>query len=277
MELLKIRYLGEALAAPCPTCEGDVTPNDGVRDGTCVLGEDSGLPCDANAADATFPWPGGGQYSYDCFPSTGKNVSGPGLRLDFDLSTGIAALPPASVVCGFPPSVTLACPCGVCSHDAQEPCTGDADCAAGGGVCVRRATFDPRPNECQDGLCTDAGGGEGVCAGGPVDSFCDAALRADGEGFVSCLNNADCLEQNIGFAAGNCTLTKQRECFLDPITATGAADASDPLLAAAYCSANSANPGYNLVTGLPGPLREKLQVSSTLHCAGAGTTYPGCP
>jgi hypothetical protein len=70
--------------------------------------------------------------------------------------------------------------------------------------------------------CVDLGGGEGECDGtGPTDAGCDGILRANGEFFIYCLNNADCDPNNIGYNAGNCTLGKMRDCFLPTITATG--------------------------------------------------------
>jgi hypothetical protein len=39
---------------PCPVCNGDVTPNDGVRDGTCSAGARQNQPCDINGVHPTF-------------------------------------------------------------------------------------------------------------------------------------------------------------------------------------------------------------------------------
>src|SRR6185436_4736135 len=61
-------HLGEELLEPCPTCDGDITPNDGVRDGTCANGVRSGLACDANGDHPTFS-----AVSIDCLPLSLKN------------------------------------------------------------------------------------------------------------------------------------------------------------------------------------------------------------
>ena len=134
------------------------------------------------------------------------------------------------------------------------------------------------PNACDDGVCSPAGGGDGVCAAGPIDRFCDTAVRANGEGFIYCFTNADCQPDNIGIAGGNCSLAKPRECFLDPVAASGAPSATDPLLAAAYCVPRTSSPAIDTVNGLPGPVRETLQASAALYCAGnPAAAYPGCP
>jgi hypothetical protein len=76
VKLRSVVYLGESLTEPCPTCIGDPTPLDGVRGGTCALGANAGASCDADGFNYTFPAPGGGAHSLDCFPANGKNVSG---------------------------------------------------------------------------------------------------------------------------------------------------------------------------------------------------------
>ena len=270
-----VRYLGDALSDPCPTCDGDDVANDGARNGTCRSGQNDGQPCDANAFDATFPAPGGGAYSYDCFPDAGKNLSGAGLRITPVMTTGSVSLA-ANVECGFPPFLVKSCPCGVCTGDQQLPCSSDADCM-GFGTCSYRALGDPLPNQCDgSGVCDDVGAEEGECAEGPDDKFCDAVTRANGEGFIACTNNSDCFATNIGIAAGNCTLEQRRRCFLDPIDATGASSPTDPLLVTTYCVPGTSSRGVDAVYGLPGPVREKSQTSVVLRCSGNGAVYPGC-
>jgi hypothetical protein len=269
-------YLGSTLVTPCPTCDGDATPNDGLRDGTCVGGADDTLSCDANASDATFPAPGGGEYSYDCFPGPGLNITGPGLAIDLTLSTGSDSLT-GSVVCGFPPTITLDCHCGQCSGDASKPCSSDGDCA-GVGTCERDGAGQPLPNPCDDGTCTDAGGGEGTCAAGPTDRLCDGIVRANGRGIIACQTNADCDPMNVGVDAGDCTLTEQRECFLPAIVSQGAADPAQPVAAGVACAPKSSNAAVNVVAGLPGPLRLRLETETVFRCAGnPAFTYPSCP
>jgi hypothetical protein len=279
--LVKLRsqvYLGEALNAPCPYCNGDTTPRDGQRNGTCVLGPNAGQSCDADGFNYTFPAPGGGAHSIDCFPAAGKNVSGQGLQINLDQTTGARSLG-SNVVCGLPPSQTLMCHCGLCSGNQAIPCSSNTECSAvGAGTCERKAAFDPSPNQC-NGACTDAGGGEGACdAAGPDDTGCDGMLRANGEFFIACTSNADCDPNNIGIDGGNCTLSKRRECFLPTITAQGTADPEFPVGVATFCIPPTSNLGINSTAGLPGPGRVISQGQSTAFC-GAELYSPitGCP
>jgi hypothetical protein len=275
----RVVYLGETLVEPCPTCSGDVTANDGLREGTCVGGPSDGMSCDANASDATFPAPGGGQYSYDCLPTAGKNVSGSGVKIDtVSLSTASGSLT-AGVDCGFTVS-PLICHCGLCSGNPSEPCVSDGECAAlGAGTCTdipgSPAVF---PNQCDDGVCSDAGGGEGVCTAGPTDTLCDGILRANGEGIINCLSNADCAPGNIGVDAGNCTLSKQRECFLTTIATQGTSDTVQPVASGVACAAKTSNFGVKTVVGLPGASRLRLEAETVFRCSGNPSfAYPSCP
>jgi hypothetical protein len=239
-----------------------------------VLGPSAGLDCDANASDATFPEGDGGHYSYDCFPSPGKNTSGSGLRITPVLTTGSVSLA-SNVPCGFPPYGDR-CPCGVCDRDRGRACTSNADCGESGGTCGPRAVFSPAPHQCE-GECVDTGGGEGECDPGQDDHFCDGVVRANGEGFIMCQSNGDCAGGIIDNPS-QCTMTHRRRCFLPTIEATGTASAGDPLLVAAYCSPFLSNAADNIVVGLPGPARERIQVSSVLSCAGSSADfYPACP
>jgi hypothetical protein len=293
-------YAGAYLNNPCPTCDGDVTRNDGVRDGVCNGGENDGLSCDANSTDASFPAPGGGAYSYDCFPSPA--VLNP-VVADHVLTTGSVSLD-SNVLCGYPlPPVNLflACPCGVCGDDPYDasPCNSNGDCAtcatnadcdnggSGDGICdgsghcecVRRGNGSPLPNQCAtDGICNDIGGGKGECNTGPDESYCDGIVHANGVPIYPCSTNTDCAPAAIGVDAGNCTISERRRCFLDPIAAAGTASTTNPVVVAAYCTTGTGNGEVNSELGLPGPARLAIESTSTFRCAGApGSTYPGCP
>jgi hypothetical protein len=225
---------------------------------------------------------GGAGLSLDCFPDPGKLVSGAGLKISLKQTTGSVALPAPAVVCGFPPFVTYNCPCGQCSNDSSIPCFDNSVCS-GGGTCVNDGNGAPLPDQCSTtGNCVDIGGGEGECGTGPNDRLCDAIVRANGEGFISCLGNADCEPGTIGVDAGACTLTKKRKCFLSPIAATGTPDPSNPIAVAAFCIAKTSNGGINTVAGLPGPARVKNQASGRTFC-GSDTNVQyqpgvgGCP
>src|SRR6185295_15218887 len=101
---------------------------------------------------------------------------------------------------------------------------------------------------------------------GPDDRGCDAILRANGEFFIQCNSNADCAPENIGVNAGNCTLSKRRECFLPTITASGTPDPDFPVGVATFCVPSTANPGINSTAGLPGPGRVVSQGATTVFC-----------
>jgi hypothetical protein len=132
---------------------------------------------------------------------------------------------------------------------------------------VTDGASSPVENNCDDGVCNSTGGGEGECNTGPDDKYCDGVLRANEEGFISCGSNADCAAVNIGIDGGTCSLTKRRECFLDPITATGTMNASTPKGVATFCIGKTANTGINSVAGLPGPGRVINQASARTFCA----------
>jgi hypothetical protein len=300
VRLASIVYLGISTIEPCPSCGGTCTappaklglscgvdldcdtstgdgsgvcgnydpiPNDGLRQGICRGGINAGLPCDAGARSESFPAPGGGAQSLDCFPSAGLNVSGTGLRIDLDQSTGTQTLS-VGIPCGFFPFVVDDCHCGQCSGNSQIPCRDNTPCtAAGAGTCVRAGQNDPLPNQCAGNqLCNDIGGGEGLCDQGPNDKFCDGIVRADGAGFLACANQLDC-DAFPGGIAGACTLAKGRPCFLDTIEANGLAHPQYPIGVATFCIAKTSNAGINSVAGLPGPGRVINQGAVTHYCA----------
>jgi hypothetical protein len=270
--LRSIVFLGEALTEPCPYCTGDVTENDGVRDGTCRLGPNNNLSCDSNGYNTSFPGPDGGAHSLDCFPNPGKNVSGAGLRIELTQKTGHSEFAiSGDVVCGLPPIIVKPCWCLQCSGDPTVSCTSDADCAAQGlGECNSAGSAGQLPskiNTCE-GTCeaADSSGVLGQCTVGPNDTFCDGYLRASGEGYVQCQNNADCDPSNIGIEGGVCKLTKRRPCFIDPIIADGDPHPTTPIGAAVFCIPPTTNFGINTVAGIPGPGRIFTQAHSQLFC-----------
>jgi len=313
--LASVVYLGINVLAPCPACGGtctapagsigdpcandldcdssfdagdgvcgnyDPVPGDGNRDGTCWEGEDAGLPCDIGFFNGSFPAPGGNGagLSLDCFPSSGLNVSGTGLKISLEQTTGVASLPVAAVPCGFNGQNPVPlCPCGECSNDITVPCTSNSDCVSPG-VCQKSGNGKPRPNQCVDEICTNMGGGEGACLANPPLGFCDGIVRNDNNGFLSCNNNGDCAV--LGTLAGNCTLTSTKECFVDPIVAVGTADPETPVGAAAFCIARTSNAGINDVAGLPGPGRIKNAAGASTFCASNNAVQytpgvGGCP
>lgn len=185
-------YLGITTVEPCPYCNGDPTPGDGVRVGVCVEGANAGLTCDADAINTSFPvaygpyTPPGGtnvQYSLDCMPATGKNVSGAGLNINLNQSTGTSSLAfgvDCDGVAGGPQ-----CPCRQCSGSStnmQVPCTGDSDCTPLGGSC------------------TVSGGSFACLSNSDCSSLnygtCNIIHRCTLASGVACTTNADCLNKN---------------------------------------------------------------------------------
>jgi hypothetical protein len=283
IRLASVVYLGEGLTIPCPYCTGDPIAGDGVRGGFCERGQDDGQPCDTDAVNRTFPAPGGDGHSLDCFPEVGKNITGGGLKIGFDQTTGTADPLVADKTCFFN---TTVCHCMVCTGDTSLACSSDAVCAAAGaGTCT---TFgngaNPRQNACTGDLtCADQGGGEGRCNQGPDSKFCDGVTTADGNGFVACNSNADCTNSSCGSVpCGVCTLTERRACFLPTIEASGTANPGAPITVGTFCIPPTSNGGVNSTAGLPGPGRLANQAQSELFCSSnpAVTYVPGtggCP
>ncbi len=338
-------FLGITTTTPCPVCGGrcsndastcvfdadcgggtcnlDPVRGDGVRGGVCVDGRNAGLACDVGALNTSFPVlpneQGGGGYSLDCMPDTGKNVSGSGLVIKLEQTTGTAQLA-SNVPCGNGGDV---CPCRQCSTDSTVACNSDAECAVQPGGCSLASKFNctttanckginagtclpikrcqlattvpcltntdcasvdlgacnpstcssngaggfPSPNDCDAQSCSDAGGDQGECTTGPDGTSCDAVVRANGMGVLSCSTNEDCTAESVGVAAGNCSLVERRKCFLNPLVATGHANPTTPVGVAAFCVPPTSSPAINSVAGLPGPGRTSNQAASRLFCA----------
>jgi len=290
---------GALLLAPCPTCDGDITPNDGVRDGACsgacadtvtpctsnsdcATGEaclgggaDAGLPCDAQYVDPTFPVTSPGANSLDCFPA-GATVA-QGIVADHMLttgSTGLGSLVPCSV------GGALDCHCGVCQTDQTIPCSSDANCPTGDVCGDFQPGVNPLPNPCDDIFCTENAGdpGQGSCLADSPVTYCDGVLRAEGTGLLNCTTNADCVPPAKTINAGNCLLEEQPRCYPASFSLTGTPSPTAPYVVSAVCQAPSNSPSANFVAGYPGPGVRQEQLNVTLPCAGnPGSSYPGCP
>jgi len=266
-----LRTVGTVFA-PCPTCDGDVVLNDGVRDGTCIGGSSDGLSCDGQSDNLTFPYPGGGSASFDCFVDSPALFQG--VFIDFALTTGASQLD-AGVPCG--PGEADLCHCGGCDLDETTSCTTNADCGALG-PCRAIDVITPLPNACTDGTCTTTEPGQGECQGDPPFSFCDGVLNADGSGVIMCDDNSDCVPPALPLDVGNCTHTQLRPCYPDSIALSGTADPVSPYVVSTSCTPTSAVPIVNIVAGYPGPIVRQEQLGVTLPCAGdPGSMYPGCP
>jgi cysteine-rich repeat protein len=297
------------------TCLFDPVPRDGVRGGVCNDGANLGESCDIQSRNESFPArsstggpaPGGGGYSLDCFPDPLKNLSPSGLKIDLTQTTGDVSLG-FDVTCGRNPNIRCACrmcsvdvgasctsddDCADQSHCALDPgisCDGDEDCASVGGACTLSTCSDngggkaPQPNECNLGLCSPIDGTleQGLCPNGPINATCDGVVRANGEGILACSSDAACDESVVGIDAGACTIARLRECFLDPIIASGIPAPNDSVGVAVFCIPPTASAGINGVAGLPGPARVINELKTKAFCvndpdveyeAGVG----GCP
>ncbi len=250
IRLASVVHLGISQTAPCPTCEGDIKPNDGVRDGVCAGGVSSNA-CDENGAHATF-----GPTSFDCMPASAANVSGTGLLIELNASTGPQSLS-AALPCQTPNGAL--CPCRVCSGNGNLGCSSDAQCAAAGaGTCSDAGGAGVNLNACENFQC----GSDGHCVTGPVDKYCDGIVHPDGRGFIACSSDADCTP----FQAGACSVIDIRRCFPDPITTAGVADPYEPSSSALFCIAPTSNAGINITGGLPGPGKYILSFNADIRC-----------
>ena len=256
--LRSVVHTGITVSQPCPTCEGDTTFDDGVKDGTCLGGPGDGNSCDAHGEDATF-----GVVSMDCPPDPLANISGQGLIINLTATSGAATMN-YSNTCDAPLNA-FQCACAVCSGDGTFPCRDDAECAAEGlGTCTSFGQGAARkPNGCSDAVCSPdpANPGMGICNAGPSVTNCDGALKANGDGYIGCSTDFDCAQLNSECPdndCGSCTLAEDRSCFLDPIALNGVSDIDNPLLATTFCVPPASSVSVNNASGLPGPGRVLL-------------------
>ena len=265
IQMASLVRLGIRQSQPCPVCEGDTTANDGILGGTCNGGLRDGLSCDENANHPTF-----GPVSYEC-PPGGANISGTGLKIDFTMTGGEVSMP-FGTNCDQPFAGSQ-CACAVCTGDTSVACNSDAECAEVGGTCSSNGGGANRwPNACADGVCTD-----GLCAAGPVDRFCDGALRANGNGYLACGNDADCdalATECPNGDCGACTMANNRSCFNDPITVTGDTSQNGGDVVTAFCVPPSASAAVNSASGTPGPSRIKVSMEFEGLCQDGTVAEP---
>jgi hypothetical protein len=152
--LLPLNAIGMGrFAGACAECVGDTSPNDGVKDGKCMLathlgnasgsggptpiadpgpgvGPDSdlGKPCDVHRVGTIGGYDG--NYSMDCSPTV---KSGLGKPLAFGgsfTSGGVrVAITPQSPDCTDPAFLGKQCFCGMCNDGTA--CMSNADCRTG--------------------------------------------------------------------------------------------------------------------------------------------------
>jgi hypothetical protein len=274
VELRTRVHLGIAKTQPCPVCSGDPTAGDDVQGGTCSGGVNTGNPCDTQAFDETFASQSNGEgLSLDCPPSPGANISGAGLNIPIEFTTGTSSLPFAAH-CDAPLQFLL-CPCAVCSLATSKGCVSNADCGVGEGTCDTNGggqAAQRLPNSCSDLICTDVGGGKGECQAGVIDvddiQYCDGQLKANGRGYLVCLSQGDCDVADPECNGGDCGtcggVTEERPCFNDPIDVTGIADPSNPNIAATFCIPPTSNAAINGAAGTPSAGRVVVDQLTTL-------------
>jgi hypothetical protein len=283
-------YGGLSQVRPCPTCVGDITPNDGNKQGQCqYASEDPPVgSCDVNARGAdNF-----GDTSFDCLP---QDIPIGTLKLALSFTDGnagfTAALTTASGFCG-----SGTCHCSQCTGDSAVGCATNTDCSVlGAGTCGVNfgGTDNPKQNSCTAGPadCTNLNSKDpamGICQGGPNDQYCDGALRGNGGGILTCTSQAGCDTYDSicdGGECGNCVAgmpNAQRSCFLPTISAKGVGGIFNSDGVTAFCSARTSSPTVNSAGGLPGPGRVKLDFDFDIKCDDNSTSFlfPGgsnCP
>jgi hypothetical protein len=275
----------------CARCNGDPTPNDEVRGGTCDTGPRAGLACDVHG---TSPFSDFGSTSFDCPPDPSEPIVHLHLgTLPFSTTPQTFTLTAASPRCtgGSVPGGTP-CFCATCNNAESDPCSADADCppsggnpgvcngrrcvggsndgspcaqasaCPGGGFCTRPGE-PTRPNACVDdtttpsmeGCIASGGNDDGFCEFGPIEAYCSNHTNR------GCLDDDDC-----DGVSGSCTVVTRR-CWADngvtgatisvDATATapvgGIADPTD--LGALACMRPTADAFTDIVWGLPGLAR----------------------
>jgi hypothetical protein len=217
-KLLSKVFLVQEASRPCPPCVGDTTPNDGVKDGTCMEGKTPGAACDVGGISDLFDAAGQdfGHTSNDCLP-TGSSVGE--LNIDLNpLSTGQISID-ANVNC-----LSGAFPAGSCFCPSQV-----------------------QPNACLSSTGVGTCPASGVCEDGPIDGVCN------GQSFRQCRSGTgteDC--EDVFPGAGSC-IDQPRPCFTSNITRQGTCGTEQGELVAFFCIPQTRAAAINTTAGLPGP------------------------
>ncbi len=288
-------FNGITLSNPCPNCVGDGTVNDGVRGGTCSGGARLGKACDINGASPNASF---GATSLDCPPLAGAVIATLPINLSNTTGTLTRTLSAANPLCTATGWTTNRCQCDTCDDAASTPCSTNADCSGGTGICGGLRCLSgpnagaPCPAAGSSSVCPAAGGGSNAacgrkgtataanqcdagatdcaadsgtpspndrkCTTGPNENFCGPT-----ETFRGCAADSDCL-----FAGDTCSVTRFRDCFDNgvvgnTVTATGVVsapvnDQADPTLAAMFCIGPTTSASVNNAAGLPGLGRLEL-------------------
>ncbi len=193
------------------SCVGDVTPNDGEKDGTCD--DASGDPCDTNAISREAA------LSYDCafapvmvdltLPGHGMGTSG--TRWEMDDSRPF---------CTAEGATDQRCWCGVCDDDIRVPCRRDTDCPGSscGGVDGPELPMPTVQNPCAAGqscnwdpvaklgTCEDAEGAMALCFPADGELIAEGSTSVQdgffvaGTALLNCIPHVDpMLDAQFGF------------------------------------------------------------------------------
>jgi len=237
---------------PCPRCIA----------GVCSGGVRSGQACTIQGTSLQFT----DAVSLDCPPATFPAV----VQMALQLATGTQ-------------TVTL----GADSPDCSSPGFSGSKC-----FCSDGSGAGSKPNDCDDAVCspnTPPDGDstdEGVCAAGPLESFC-----APHATYRGCVVDADCAAANLCIGGPNdgapctadsscpcgtcevqtCAITKLRECFAgsgvvsDTVSAGGVASPTAPTLSGFACMGSTSSGAVNGTYGLPGLMRMTIPGTATLN------------
>ncbi len=266
-------YSGITVDQPCPRCDGDVTFDDGVKNGTCTGGPQNGSSCDADGQSASF-----GFTSFDCMPDSGSSIGNLAIVFD-DATTGTKSISTSAASPNCTGAAGPKCFCDTCNNADNTACFSNADCPPSGGnpgicggkrclgganggapcsaasecpssACSRPGT-PTKPNGCVDDttipgdgtVCVDIGGGQGQCPEGPIDSNCAAP-----EQFRGCTPATQVTDCPITHSC----VSANRACFPSTVTRTGTPGPTSGAYVGEFCIAPTGAAAVNNVAGLPG-------------------------
>jgi len=197
---------GLSVDQPCPTCENDPTPRDGITGGTCNGGPRNTQPCDVGGTNPFF-----GGLSYDCPPARAANIGNLDIRFN-NVTTGQTQLGTGPACTAFGAAGT--CFCDTCNNASGQACNADAECPdnppgtpgiCGGPRCVG-GTFDGAACDELGGNTDPACGqvGSGACSLGTCGGSTCATGPRTGE---PCGSDSECNECTVGpLTGGSCTI-----------------------------------------------------------------------
>ena len=142
----------------CPKCINDTTPNDGQKDGDCIVNNvapafpySSTQKCDANGVGSPALFDG--NYSLDCSTPLG-------VRIELGVEDGRTSGRRIQLTANQPVCNGEPCWCGVC-QDSFIGCYDDSDCP--GTECVAPTDIPARPNACIDTCQWNPEASRGTC------------------------------------------------------------------------------------------------------------------